>query len=169
MESAQCQPPESKASQVSKFRLFIGRLYDVGLTWNTYQHFRSSAQKAPCSHCDPFLYSLNLEISLHLLWQSFEWTLTRPTNINCDKILFLYSEMIQVFLFFFFMLCYVIYFVIINFYKKYLLLLLFFFIKNTFIFLMFWDVPGCSVFRVLSTPTIIINMWSFSVLALHWW
>ena len=104
-----------------------------------------------------FYYSLNLEISLHLLWQSFEWTLTRPTNINCDKILFSYSEMIQVFFLFLFyvMLCYL--FCYYKFLQKIFIITgahyyYFFFIKIIFIFFMFRDAPGCSGFLVLSTP-----------------
>ena len=108
---------------------------------------------------DPFQYILNLEASLHLLL-SFAWTLTRPANFNLlrQNIVFSYSERIPVsfswlshYYSFFFLLFYV----LIKFLQKlfyYYYFIIFFFHENYFYFFIFRDVPGCSMFLVLSTP-----------------
>ena len=74
-----------------------------------------------------------------------------------DKILFFntgyqfpFLDYFTIFLFFFWL-----FYVHINFYKNYfiiIILLYFFFHEKYFSFFMFRDVPGCSMFLVLSTP-----------------
>ena len=110
---------------------------------------------------DSFQYILNLEASLHSLL-SFAWTLTRPTNFNLlrQNIVFSYSERIPVsfswlFHYFSFFFCY---FTLLLIFTKIILLFLFYYIcvfffhEHYFYFFMFRNVPGCSMFLVLSTP-----------------
>ena len=113
---------------------------------------------------DPFEYILNLEASLHSLL-SFASTLTRPRNFNLlrQNDVFWYSERIPVsfswlFHYFWVFFCYFTFLLI---FTKIISLLLFysifFFMKNILIFSrsgMFRNVPGCSMFLVLSTPRI---------------
>ena len=86
-------------------------------------------------------------------------------QIICDKILFSHTRRWYEFLFLhFFLFRYLLFYVIINFYRNYFIVIIiflnFFFMKIIFIFSrsgMFRNVPECSMFRVLSTPSNIIG------------
>ena len=91
-----------------------------------------------------------------------EPSLAQQILICCDKILFSQAQRGYQFLFLdyfiIFRLFFWLFYVLINFYKNYFTIILsyfFFFMKNILIFPcsgMFRNVPGCSMFRVLSTP-----------------
>ena len=90
-----------------------------------------------------------------------EPSLAQQILICCDKILFSHAQRGYQFLFLdyfiIFRLFFWLFYVLINFYKNYFTIILsyFFFHEKYFNFSMFRDVrnvPGCSMFRVLSTP-----------------
>ena len=88
-----------------------------------------------------------LEASLHALL-SFTWTITRPTNLLRQNIVFSYSEMIPVSFSFFLYFSFLCYFVVIKKYMYIFFILFIFFHENVFIFScsgMFRNVP-CSWF-----------------------
>ena len=117
--------------------------------------------KTPSSRPNLIYFEFRSKPSLIVL--SFAWTLTLPTNFNLlrQNIVFSYSESIRVsfswlFHYFSFFFCSFTFLLI---FRKIFLLLLFyyiFFTKIIFIFScsgMFRNVPGCSMFLVLSTPS----------------
>ena len=86
------------------------------------------------------------------------WTLTRPTNFNLlrQNIVFSYSERMTVsfswlfhYFSFFFLFCY---FTFLWIFTKIILLLIFIYFFYSWKIVLFFHVPGCSMFLVLSTP-----------------
>ena len=96
---------------------------------------------------------MNLEANLHSLL-SFPWT--PSNNLFATKYCFLMPADDTSFSFFFsFSFRFLLFYVIINFYKNYFIVIIILFIyfhENYYYFFMFWVVPECSVFLVLSTP-----------------